>query len=328
MVRSWFILAFAVLGNASEDAAAGPEPTSDSSLPEPSPSPEMVNIRLDKINWPKPKWLIEATTQEEFDDFWRVYQHQKHVVGFFHDEIVDTDEAVLYDAFVLASESDTTTPYAISRTSRPWTRPWGPSIITGNPFCPADQWAAGKCPYTHAPVYNDEYNTPAESFYRRSGPEVMIVLPDSRGFMFKHTCPTTYTKLGAYPEEEALALLDCSKNATTRLADFIHRKKLPEPVVCDTDGGPWPCTEKGCPGKTVSCPEIAKLKMCEKTFGNLFAKPPEGLALTMTKSVCCKSCAPEKTPAPPPKKRGAKRKLAEAMEMLEAMGPGMRPKQF
>lgn len=58
-------------------------------------------------------------------------------------------------------------------------------------------------------------------------------------------------------------------------------------VACE-DGGPWPCTEEGCPSPSVSCVQLKN--DCNRAFSDVWKTPPAGLENSAVWTQCRKTC--------------------------------------
>ena len=67
-----------------------------------------------------------------------------------------------------------------------------------------------------------------------------------------------------------------------------------------TDGGPWACSEAGCPAASLDCAQLAALGLCEHEFGEVWeSAPPAGLQRQQILSRCPRACSrPECADAP------------------------------
>ena len=54
------------------------------------------------------------------------------------------------------------------------------------------------------------------------------------------------------------------------------------------DGGPWPCSEAGCPAPLVTCEMLEEY--CASTFSDVWERPPHGLAGVEISMHCQKTC--------------------------------------
>ena len=59
-----------------------------------------------------------------------------------------------------------------------------------------------------------------------------------------------------------------------------------------SDGGPWPCTEEGCPSPSMNCTALAALhfSVCLSTFGDVWKTPPDNISNVRIKDKCARSC--------------------------------------
>ena len=75
----------------------------------------------------------------------------------------------------------------------------------------------------------------------------------------------------------------------------------PHPPSTCADAGPWPCDEAGCPAPLISCslsgsdsnnPDttLSAHPRCNLTFGDIFERPPAGMAREAIQKHCKRSC--------------------------------------
>ena len=63
-----------------------------------------------------------------------------------------------------------------------------------------------------------------------------------------------------------------------------------ESLVNCTDGGPWPCTEDGCPAPRLTCDILSRDGLCTFAFSQFFDQPPPEMAQTTVREVCPRAC--------------------------------------
>ena len=56
--------------------------------------------------------------------------------------------------------------------------------------------------------------------------------------------------------------------------DGVQRARAPG--ACE-DGGPWECAEDGCPSSSLGCDDLARMRACASTFGDIWSAPPADL---------------------------------------------------
>ena len=57
-----------------------------------------------------------------------------------------------------------------------------------------------------------------------------------------------------------------------------------------TDGGPWACTEDGCPSAELSCAALAALNACDSAFAEVWTTPPAGTEGRKVSELCPYAC--------------------------------------
>ena len=57
-----------------------------------------------------------------------------------------------------------------------------------------------------------------------------------------------------------------------------------------TDGGPWACSEAGCPAPELSCERLALDNLCSYAFSAFFDTPPEGMSSVVVRDSCPRAC--------------------------------------
>lgn len=79
--------------------------------------------------------------------------------------------------------------------------------------------------------------------------------------------------------------------AQLRAADARRAAAVrPDDGTCVDRGGPWECTERGCPKPRLGCADLAELGGCELVFDDVWAEAPEGTAGLRVDAVCKRSC--------------------------------------
>ena len=79
----------------------------------------------------------------------------------------------------------------------------------------------------------------------------------------------------------------CTYQELTRSHTRTQKHNMRDLLPC-TDGGPWHCTEHGCPSDWVSCGHLKSA--CNSRFSDIWSEPPPGLTGLRVLEQCRASC--------------------------------------